>query len=98
MLWGIVTQTNVDNAELIWEEFTQGIQTFFSHKASYKASLKNPKKKATPLLIPYGRFSKITDTRDTGADSSMHRSDPESEHSEQSSDDLSKQDERNDSD
>ncbi|GJT03875.1 hypothetical protein Tco_0838337 [Tanacetum coccineum] len=40
----------------------------------------------------------ITDTRDTGADSSMHRSDPESEHSEQSSDDISKQDERNDSD
>ncbi|GKB54603.1 hypothetical protein Tco_0905356 [Tanacetum coccineum] len=33
MLWGIVTQTNVDHAELIWEEFTQGIQTFFSHKA-----------------------------------------------------------------
>ncbi|GJY14640.1 hypothetical protein Tco_0385062 [Tanacetum coccineum] len=55
MLWGIVTQTNVDHAELIWEEFTQGIQTFFSHKAS----LKNPKKKATPLLIPYGRFSKV---------------------------------------
>ncbi|GKF20008.1 hypothetical protein Tco_0068646, partial [Tanacetum coccineum] len=37
----------------------------------------------------------ITDTRDIGADSSMHRSDPESE---QSSDDISKQDERNDSD
>ncbi|GJU99994.1 hypothetical protein Tco_1329265 [Tanacetum coccineum] len=34
MLWGIVTQTNVDHAELIWEEFTQGIQTFFSHKAN----------------------------------------------------------------
>ncbi|GJW67970.1 hypothetical protein Tco_0122394 [Tanacetum coccineum] len=66
MLWGIVTQTNVDNAELIWEEFTQGIQTFFSHKASHKSSLKNPKKKVTPLLIPYGRFriSKlITDER-----------------------------------
>ncbi|GJT91618.1 hypothetical protein Tco_1080463 [Tanacetum coccineum] len=59
MLWGIVTQTNVDHAELIWEEFTQGIQTFFSHKASHKASLKNPKKKVTPLLIPYGRFSKV---------------------------------------
>ncbi|GJT76153.1 integrase, catalytic region, zinc finger, CCHC-type containing protein, partial [Tanacetum coccineum] len=59
MLWGIVTQTNVDNAELIWEEFTQGIQTFFSHKASHKSSLKNPKKKVTPLLIPYGRFSKV---------------------------------------
>ncbi|GJU29189.1 hypothetical protein Tco_1172778 [Tanacetum coccineum] len=25
MLWGIVTQTNVDHAELLWEEFTQGI-------------------------------------------------------------------------
>ncbi|GJY49569.1 hypothetical protein Tco_0439525 [Tanacetum coccineum] len=40
----------------------------------------------------------ITDTRDAGADSSMHRSDPESEHSEQSSDDISMQDEGNDSD
>ncbi|GJW90064.1 hypothetical protein Tco_0167617, partial [Tanacetum coccineum] len=59
MLWGIVTQTNVDHAELLWEEFTQGIQTFFSHKASHKASLKDPKKKVTPLLIPYGRFSKF---------------------------------------
>ncbi|GJU40653.1 retrovirus-related pol polyprotein from transposon TNT 1-94 [Tanacetum coccineum] len=59
MMWGIVTQTNVDHAELLWEEFTQGIQTFFSHKASHKASLKNPKKKVTPLLIPYGWFSKV---------------------------------------
>ncbi|GJX27151.1 hypothetical protein Tco_0233447 [Tanacetum coccineum] len=59
MLWGIVTQSNVDHAELLWEEFTQGIQTFFSHKASHKASLKDPKKKVTPLLIPYGRFSKV---------------------------------------
>ncbi|GKB36625.1 hypothetical protein Tco_0881567 [Tanacetum coccineum] len=58
MLWGIVTQTNIDHAELIWEEFTQGIQTYFSHKAS----LKNPKKKPTPLLIPYGRFSKESGT------------------------------------
>ncbi|GJS02619.1 hypothetical protein Tco_0319127, partial [Tanacetum coccineum] len=40
----------------------------------------------------------ITDTRDAGADSSMHRSDPESEHSEQSSDDITMQDEGNDSD
>ncbi|GKG07424.1 hypothetical protein Tco_0330393, partial [Tanacetum coccineum] len=59
MLWGIVTQTNVDHAELMWEEFTQGIQIFFSHKASHNASLKNPKKKVTPLLIPYRRFSKV---------------------------------------
>ncbi|GJZ07899.1 UvrD-like helicase, ATP-binding domain, P-loop containing nucleoside triphosphate hydrolase [Tanacetum coccineum] len=40
----------------------------------------------------------ITDTREAGVDSSMHRSDPESEHSEQSTDDISKQDEGNDSD
>ncbi|GJR10046.1 hypothetical protein Tco_0792698 [Tanacetum coccineum] len=46
-------------SELLWEEFTQGIQTFFSHKASHKANLKDPKKKVTPLLIPYGRFSKV---------------------------------------
>ncbi|GKB70622.1 hypothetical protein Tco_0932034 [Tanacetum coccineum] len=39
----------------------------------------------------------ITDTREAGVDSSMHRSDPESEHSEQSTDDISKQDEGNDS-
>ncbi|GKA75454.1 hypothetical protein Tco_0781832 [Tanacetum coccineum] len=47
------------NLKLLWEEFTQGIQTFFSHKASHKASLKDPKKKAVPLLIPYGRFTKM---------------------------------------
>ncbi|GJX96821.1 hypothetical protein Tco_0352619 [Tanacetum coccineum] len=35
-----------------------GIQTFFSHKASHKASLKDPKKKSVPLLIPYRRFTK----------------------------------------
>ncbi|GKB03337.1 hypothetical protein Tco_0831426, partial [Tanacetum coccineum] len=40
----------------------------------------------------------ITDTRDAGVDSSMHRSDPKSEHSEQSSDDIPMQDEGNDSD
>ncbi|GJW28742.1 hypothetical protein Tco_0045617 [Tanacetum coccineum] len=40
----------------------------------------------------------ITDTRDAGADSSMHRSDPELEHSKQSSDDIPMQVEGNDSD
>ncbi|GJW41424.1 hypothetical protein Tco_0067269 [Tanacetum coccineum] len=59
MLWGIVTETNIDHAELLWEEFTQGIQTFFSHKASHKANLKDPNKKAVPLLIPYGRESQV---------------------------------------
>ncbi|GJR79902.1 hypothetical protein Tco_0150687 [Tanacetum coccineum] len=42
MPWGIVTKTNIDHAELLWEEFTQGIQTFFSHKASHKAELNRP--------------------------------------------------------
>ncbi|GJT16261.1 hypothetical protein Tco_0874967 [Tanacetum coccineum] len=37
-------------------------------------------------------------TRDAGAGYSMHRSDPESEHSEQSSDDISKQDKGDGSD
>ncbi|GJT96751.1 hypothetical protein Tco_1092269, partial [Tanacetum coccineum] len=46
MLWGIVTQTNVDHAELLWEEFTQGIQTFFSHKASYKRQCEEPKEES----------------------------------------------------
>ncbi|GKG24021.1 hypothetical protein Tco_0392057, partial [Tanacetum coccineum] len=40
----------------------------------------------------------ITDTREAGVDSSMHISDLESEHSEQSTNDISKQDEGNDSD
>ncbi|GJS17685.1 hypothetical protein Tco_0412157 [Tanacetum coccineum] len=66
-------------------------------------SLQKPKESdASASKQPTSAFTstgwQITDTRDAGADSSMHRSDPESEHSEQSSDDISKQDERNDSD
>ncbi|GJT60257.1 hypothetical protein Tco_1003790 [Tanacetum coccineum] len=72
MLWGIVTHMNVDHADLLWEEFTQGIQTFFSHKASHNASLKDPKKKAAPLLIPYGRFTKII-IYYLGSTSDVHR-------------------------
>ncbi|GJT31024.1 hypothetical protein Tco_0911299 [Tanacetum coccineum] len=55
MLWGIVTRSNVDYAELLWEEFVQGIQTFFSHRAS----LSIPSKKLTPHVIPYRRFTKL---------------------------------------
>ncbi|GJY77318.1 hypothetical protein Tco_0482434 [Tanacetum coccineum] len=72
MLWGIVTKTNIDHAELLWEEFTQGIHTFFSHKASHKSSLKDPKKKAVPLLIPYGRFTKMI-IYYVGSTSNVHR-------------------------
>ncbi|GKC50613.1 hypothetical protein Tco_1073358, partial [Tanacetum coccineum] len=65
-------------------------------------SLKKPRgsdasaSKQHPALSLIGWQS--TDTRDVGAHCSMHRSDPESEHSEQASDDISKQDEGNDSD
>ncbi|GJY58096.1 hypothetical protein Tco_0457988 [Tanacetum coccineum] len=34
MLWGIITNTNVDYAELVWEEFVQAMQTFLTHKAN----------------------------------------------------------------
>ncbi|GKC08709.1 hypothetical protein Tco_1000319 [Tanacetum coccineum] len=47
---------------LLWDKVLLKVYpgTFFlRHKASHKASLKDPKKKVTPLLIPYGRFSKV---------------------------------------
>ncbi|GJV20118.1 hypothetical protein Tco_1369138 [Tanacetum coccineum] len=49
MMWGVVTGTNVDYAELIWEEFDQAIKTLFSDTAS----LKVPSKKPKPHVIPY---------------------------------------------
>ncbi|GJV02680.1 hypothetical protein Tco_1336249 [Tanacetum coccineum] len=55
MQWGIVTRTNVDYAELLWEEFVQAIQIFFTHQAN----LNNPTKKLTPHVIPYCRFTKL---------------------------------------
>ncbi|GJT79381.1 hypothetical protein Tco_1053723 [Tanacetum coccineum] len=55
MLWGVVTGTNVDYTELIWEEFVQAIKTFFSDVAS----LKVPSKKPKPHVIPYCRFTKL---------------------------------------
>ncbi|GJZ16126.1 hypothetical protein Tco_0551803 [Tanacetum coccineum] len=42
------------SGKLLWEEFTQGIQTFFSHKASHKASLKDPKKKLSSSFLMDG--------------------------------------------
>ncbi|GJR97229.1 retrovirus-related pol polyprotein from transposon TNT 1-94 [Tanacetum coccineum] len=55
------------------------IQTFFSHKASHKASLKDPKKKAIPLLIPYGRFTKMI-IYYVGSTSNVHRKPESSRH------------------
>ncbi|GJW47148.1 hypothetical protein Tco_0078794, partial [Tanacetum coccineum] len=65
-------------------------------------SSKKPRKteasasKQHPALTSIGW--NITDTREYGVDSSMHKSDPESEHFEQSLDNISMQDEGNDSD
>nr|GEW85441.1 hypothetical protein [Tanacetum cinerariifolium] len=55
MLWGVVTGTNVDYAELIWEESVQAIKTFFSDAASFKVPFKKPK----PYVIPYCQFTKL---------------------------------------
>ncbi|GJT14112.1 putative ribonuclease H-like domain-containing protein [Tanacetum coccineum] len=55
MLWGVVTGTNVNYAELIWEEFIQAIKNFFSDMANLKVPTKKPK----PLVILYHRFTKL---------------------------------------
>ncbi|GJZ00567.1 hypothetical protein Tco_0517996 [Tanacetum coccineum] len=55
MLWGIVTRSNVDHAKLLWEEFVQAIQTFFSHQANQNM----PSKKSTPHVILFCQFTKM---------------------------------------
>nr|GEU88169.1 copia protein [Tanacetum cinerariifolium] len=50
-----VFRTNVDYAKLLWEEFVQGIQTFFTHWESNKISSKKP----TPHAILYCCFKKL---------------------------------------
>ncbi|GJS74376.1 hypothetical protein Tco_0707217 [Tanacetum coccineum] len=58
MLWGIITRTNVDYAELMWEEFVQAIQTFLADKANLGIATKKGKK-TKPHAIPYCRFTKL---------------------------------------
>ncbi|GKC96107.1 hypothetical protein Tco_1161549 [Tanacetum coccineum] len=58
MLWGIITSTNVDYAELMWEEFVQAIQTFFADKANLSIATQKGKK-TKPHVIPYCRFTKL---------------------------------------
>ncbi|GJX76152.1 hypothetical protein Tco_0322963 [Tanacetum coccineum] len=66
MLYGTSLKTNLIMQNCYGKNFTQGdSRHFFSHRASHKASLKNPKKKVTPLLIPYGRFSKFVPKGET---------------------------------
>ncbi|GJU33893.1 retrovirus-related pol polyprotein from transposon TNT 1-94 [Tanacetum coccineum] len=43
IMWGVVMGTNIDYAELIWEEFVQAIKTFFFDAANLKVPTKKPK-------------------------------------------------------
>ncbi|GJS38892.1 retrovirus-related pol polyprotein from transposon TNT 1-94 [Tanacetum coccineum] len=58
MLWGIITSTNVDYAELMWEEFLQAMQTFLVDKANLSTQDQKGKK-TKPHVIPYCRFTKL---------------------------------------
>nr|GFA02193.1 hypothetical protein [Tanacetum cinerariifolium] len=58
MLWGIITSTNVDYAELMWEEFVQAIQTFLTDKANLGSPTKTDRKDK-PHVISYCRFTKL---------------------------------------
>nr|GEW06083.1 reverse transcriptase domain-containing protein [Tanacetum cinerariifolium] len=50
ILWGIVTQSNIDYAERIWEEFTQSIHTFIEDKRNL--SRHTTGKVDSPLHLP----------------------------------------------
>ncbi|GJQ90801.1 retrovirus-related pol polyprotein from transposon TNT 1-94 [Tanacetum coccineum] len=64
--------TGKTSGKLLWEEFTQGIQTFFSHnKASQKDSLKNPKK-SNSSPHSYGTFSQ-GDNLHLASNNNIHR-------------------------
>nr|GEY71913.1 putative Gag-Pol polyprotein [Tanacetum cinerariifolium] len=55
---GIVTRAYIDYAERIWEEFTQCIYTFIDDKRNL-ARHTHGKKKATLIMIPSIRFTKL---------------------------------------
>ncbi|GJR72068.1 retrovirus-related pol polyprotein from transposon TNT 1-94 [Tanacetum coccineum] len=58
MLWGIITSSNVDYVELMWEEFVQAIQNFLTEKANLGSPTKKGKKDKAHV-IPYCRFTKL---------------------------------------
>nr|GEW71635.1 hypothetical protein [Tanacetum cinerariifolium] len=58
ILWGIVTQSNIDYAERIWEEFTQSIHTFIEDKRNLSRHTTG-KEKATLIVIPSIYFTKL---------------------------------------
>nr|GEW18128.1 hypothetical protein [Tanacetum cinerariifolium] len=58
ILLGIVTQSNIDYAERIWEEFAQSIHTFMEDKWNLSWHTTG-KKRATLILIPSIHFTKL---------------------------------------
>ncbi|GJY18497.1 hypothetical protein Tco_0389988 [Tanacetum coccineum] len=58
ILWGIVNRAHIDYAERMWEEFTQSIYTFIEDKKNL-AQHTQGKKKATLIVIPSVRFTKL---------------------------------------
>nr|GEW73575.1 retrovirus-related Pol polyprotein from transposon TNT 1-94 [Tanacetum cinerariifolium] len=58
ILWGIVTQSNIDYAKKILEEFTQSIHTFIEDKRNL-CRYTTGKKRATQIVIPSIRFTKL---------------------------------------
>nr|GEV39253.1 hypothetical protein [Tanacetum cinerariifolium] len=58
ILWGSVTQSNIDYTERIWEEFTQSIYTFIEDKQNLSRHTTG-KKRATLIVIPSIRFTKL---------------------------------------
>ncbi|GKD14970.1 hypothetical protein Tco_1199377, partial [Tanacetum coccineum] len=58
ILWGVVNRANIDYAEMIWEEFTQCINSFIEDKMNLALRAEG-KKKINPLVIPGVRFTKL---------------------------------------
>ncbi|GJZ56446.1 hypothetical protein Tco_0611639 [Tanacetum coccineum] len=58
ILWGVVNRAHIDYAERMWEEFTQSIHNFTEDKRNL-AQQAQGKKKATIILIPSIRFTKL---------------------------------------
>ncbi|GJQ93803.1 retrovirus-related pol polyprotein from transposon TNT 1-94 [Tanacetum coccineum] len=58
ILWGVANLAHIDYAERMWEEFTQSIHTFIDDKKKL-AQHTQGKKKATIIVIPSVRFSKL---------------------------------------
>nr|GEV48770.1 retrovirus-related Pol polyprotein from transposon TNT 1-94 [Tanacetum cinerariifolium] len=58
ILWGVVTRAHIDYDERIWEEFTQSIHTFINDKRNLTQHT-SWKKKATLIVIPSIRFTKL---------------------------------------